>query len=151
MRNSYELTLKNGKNDITVNFRLTFGGQIALKKKFPKESDGKNGNEGALQIIFAAMDDAEVMVGVFTEALNFVGNENPITNGEELYDLLVDNGYKSSASFVPILTAIANVSGLITDKQKDVIDTMAQNRLDGANSVTVEDIAEDDKDGAKNA
>lgn len=117
MLNTYEITLENGKNTVTVALRITIGGQINLKKKLKKES--------ALDCIFGAIDSPETMAEVLTEALNFKGNENTITTGYELYDILVDNGYAGPESFVPLLTSIAQTSGIISEKQKKMVDNKA--------------------------
>lgn len=129
MRSSYDITLEKGDSRIKICLRLTLGGQINLKKKY-KEATGADGVKTALNVIFAAMDDAEIMAGVFTEALCYPGNENTIKDGMELYDLMVDNGYCGSESFVPILTGIAVSSGLLSQDKKDAIDRMAQRKVE---------------------
>ena len=40
-----------------------------------------------------AATDSRRMVALLEEALNWEGNENPVTDGERFYDLLVDQGY----------------------------------------------------------
>jgi hypothetical protein len=109
--------------------RLTLGGQINLKKRYPQAATGQDGSQTALNVIFASMDEPELMSGIFTEALNYGGNENAIKDGVELYDLLVDNGYSGSERFVPILTSIACVSGLLSEGKKKAVDAMAERAL----------------------
>lgn len=121
MRHTYDIKLKRDKETITVSLRLTLGGQINLKNMY-KEVNGT-----ALQVIFMGMDDPAVMADVFTECLTFEGNNNDIIDGEELYDLLVDNGYAGEEQFVPLLTSIAEASGLLSKNKKAAIDEMAIN------------------------
>lgn len=109
MINTYDIEINQNDEIITLSLRLTIGGQVALKKKF-------GGN--ALGTILEASDDAEKCAAVLKEALNFKGNTNKITDGFELYDLLVDNGYKDYESFGNLLLSIACVSGLITEEKK---------------------------------
>jgi len=116
-RTAYEIKLNDGT---TVSLRLTLGGQINLKKRHKVEN--------ALAVFFTAMDDPEVCADLLTEALNYTGNTNTIQDGAELYDLLVDSGYADSDDFVPLLTSIACISGLLSEARKEALDKLA-NRL----------------------
>ena len=110
MRKAYELELKDGKQKVKVALRLTLAGQLALKKKY---------KENAIATIFGAMDDVEVFCEVLNEALNWKGNENAFTDGAELYDLLVDNGFTGYEGLGGVLFSIASASGLVTEKDRD--------------------------------
>lgn len=118
MRKTYEITLTDDNdNAVIVNLRLTIGGQINLQTKFKKDN--------ALNIIFDAIDNVQIMSAVLTEALNYAGNTNKIKTGTELYDMLVDNGFCGTTDFVNIMTNIALNSGLINKDQFDAINNMA--------------------------
>lgn len=110
MKPTYKIELERDGERIEVELRLTVGGQLALKKKY---------NENAMSTILEASDDIEKCVSVFNEALKFKDNHNQIQSGEELYDLLVDNGYKDYNDFSDLLLSIGVESGLITQDKKD--------------------------------
>ena len=107
MNNVFEKKLKADGKNITAKFRLTLGGQRALKEKYDEEVMG---------IIFRAIDDPEIMADIFTESLNYRGNENQITDGEEMYDLLVDNGMAGVGDFSELLFGIATKSGIVSEE-----------------------------------
>ena len=113
MYNAYQLTIKdeNGQK-VSVKLRLTLGGQKALKKKY---------DEPAITTLLNAVQDAEAMADVFNEALNYSGNDNTITDGEKLYDLLVDNKYKGIEAFTEVLMGIGEASGLLSKEQAESI------------------------------
>lgn len=114
--NTYDMDLKAGSEDIKVSLRLTIGGQLKLKKKYP-DAKLATGEISPLAIIYNAFDDPTIMADIFTEALNYKDNENAIKDGADLYELLVDNGYVGADGFVPVLLNIAKASGLITESQ----------------------------------
>lgn len=105
---TYDITV--GGEDVKL--RLTFLGQINLKKKHKAE---------ALAVIFDGIADIEKAVDVFTQALTYKGNENTIKTGEELYDKLVDDGMTGYDGIAKILSGIAVHSGLITQQKADQI------------------------------
>lgn len=107
---TYDKKLKIGNKTEVAHFRITLGGQKALKEKYEEE---------ILGIIFMAVENAEMAADIFTEALNYRGNENTITDGEEMYDLLVDNGVSGVGGFAEILFGIAASSGLVTKEEAD--------------------------------
>ncbi len=64
--------------------RFTVGSQMRLKKEFKDEP---------LDIVMSAVQDTEKFIAIVNEALSWNGNTNPEDiNGEQFYDLLVDNG-----------------------------------------------------------
>lgn len=95
-----------------VKLRLTWRGQMNLKKKY---------NAEALGVIFDAIADIEKAVNVLTEALNYNGNENPYKKGEDLYDALVDDGMTGYDGIAKIMAGIAVSSGIIAQDKADAI------------------------------
>ena len=87
--------------------RLTVSGQKRLKKKHPEMDP--------ISIIMSAPADAEVMTDVLHEALNWPGNANPNQSGEQVYDLLVDDGVGGQEAFAEIACNIGVASGLMTE------------------------------------
>ena len=75
-------TLRLG--DDQYRLRLTIRGQNNLRERF---------QEDTIQTVLGAATDSRRMVALLEEALNWEGNENPVTDGERFYDLLVDQGY----------------------------------------------------------
>lgn len=84
--------------------RLTAGGQKALRQRF---------NEVPLEIAMTAANDEERLTALLTEALNWPDSGNTITDGEEFYDLLVDNGYAGQGRFNALVMDIVAASGMI--------------------------------------
>lgn len=112
-----ELKIKTSTYDIeigdrTVSLRLTVGSQLKLKKRFKQDT---------IDIVLEAANDPEKLLAVFEEALNYKDNENEGLTAEELYDALVDSGIKGINAFADILFKIANVSGILSDKQKEQV------------------------------
>lgn len=112
-----ELKIKTSTYDIqigdrTISLRLTIAAQLRLKNKFHQES---------IDTILEAANDLDKLLAVFDEALNYKDNENGEMTGEDLYDVLVDNGVKGTDAFANILFEIANASGILSDKQKDQV------------------------------
>ncbi len=108
LKSTYDLDL----GDKTVSLRLTVAAQLHLKNKFKQDT---------MDTIMEGAGDAEKMIAVFDEALNYKDNTNEGMTGEELYDALVDNGTKGMNAFADILFNIANASGILSDKQKDQV------------------------------
>lgn len=88
--------------------RLTVGAQRELKRQFQEET---------LETIFLSASDGERMCALLTAALNWPESGNSITDGEGLYDLLVDWGWHGQEQFGGLAFDLAAVSGLITDSQ----------------------------------
>lgn len=89
--------------------RFTVGAQMRLKKEFKEE---------ALEIVMSAVQETEKFIAIINEALSWNGNTNPEDiNGEQFYDLLVDNGVCGMNELAGVLFHIANVSGLFSEKQ----------------------------------
>lgn len=118
---TYQIELNKDGEPITVELRLTLGGQFTLKKKF---------GENALSTIFGAIDDVSRLIAVFNECLNYKGNTNEIHDAGELYELIVENDLGGVSGFQTILTGIARESGLLTEKEKAAIDAKAETMFD---------------------
>ena len=73
--------------------------------------------EDTIQTVLGAATDSRRMVALLEEALNWEGNENPVTDGERFYDLLVDQGYCGQIQFSGLAFDIAACSGLVTAEQ----------------------------------
>lgn len=137
------LDLKLG--DRTVSLRLTVAAQLKLRNKFKEE---------AMQTIMSAAQDLEKTIAVFDEALSFKGNENCDMTGEELYDLLVDNGHGGLGDFAGVLFEIGSHSGVLSEKQGELaaegitkeIDSMFENF--GTNDENDSDITESEDETA---
>ena len=99
-------TLRLG--DDQYRLRLTIRGQNNLRERF---------QEDTIQTVLGAATDSRRMVALLEEALNWEGNENPVTDGERFYDLLVDQGYCGQIQFSGLAFDIAACSGLVTAEQ----------------------------------
>lgn len=94
--------------------RLDVAGQMKLLDKF---------EEDAIQTVMSAGGDLRRMVALLDAALNWKGNENPITDGAEFLDLLVDEGYAGVDAFGALAVDIAASSGIVnTDQAKKTRD-----------------------------
>lgn len=130
--------------DVTVKLRLTLKGQKALREKYPEDS--------VLTTIMEAVDDPEAMDLVLTQALSFDGSGNKIRSGEELYDLLVDNGYEGQEDFMGLMMDIAKNAGLVTQDDRDklgrVVSKQIRNAMDRLESALDEpETLEGDEEG----
>ena len=118
MRQAYEITLNNNDGEeITLKLRIDIRGQMAIKKKYGEE---------AATVIGEAISDIEKMAFVLTQALTYKHNENSITDGADLYDLLVDNGYAGPIAFAEFLTTVAVYSGAMDEESKEEIDSLVR-------------------------
>lgn len=99
--------LKLGKD--TYKLRLTAGAQRELQ-----EEKGR----AFMEIILECMTDPLAAIDILDKALNYKGNDNDITDGEELYDLMVDNGFEGAERFFAVVAATAQASGILTEDQK---------------------------------
>lgn len=88
--------------------RLTLRGQRLLRDRFQEET---------LETVLLAAGDAERMCALLGEALSWPESGNPVTDGEEFYDLLVDGGYRGQERFGGLAFDLAAASGLMTEEQ----------------------------------
>lgn len=118
-QNALTLNLEYLEQPQELNLRLSIASQLKLKKE--------TGEEG-VELIFKAIDDLGLQIKLFTEALNFKGHQNVITDGAVLYEVLVDNGYSGKEQFARLLFDIASSSGIIkpdqAEKLGETIDNM---------------------------
>lgn len=119
--NTHSIVLKHNGEEKEFNLRLTISSQLKLKKAFKEEG---------VQLIFSAMDDLELMLKLLTEALTFTGNENQVTDGEQFYELLVDNGYSGKEDFAKLVFDIAAASGIIKEGQSEKVSKMISDKYD---------------------
>ncbi|HIS52365.1 MAG TPA: hypothetical protein IAC15_06460 [Candidatus Onthomonas avicola] len=104
MRKCVPLRLDGGE----YRLRLTLRGQRRLRERFGEET---------LQTVLLAAADGERMSALLGEALEWEGANNPTTDGEALYDLLVDAGYHGQERFGALAFDIAAASGLLSERQ----------------------------------
>lgn len=90
--------------------RLTMAGQRALRERWGEE---------ILPFLLSAAAEPEKLCGLLTQALTWPGSENPVTDGGELYDLLVDEGWRGQEAFAALAFNLGVVSGLLTRSQAD--------------------------------
>ena len=100
-------TLRLG--DSQYRLRLTIRGQNNLRERF---------QEDTIQTVLGAATDSRRMVALLEEALNWEGNENPVTDGERFYDLLVDQGYCGQIQFSGLAFDIAACSGQLAGEKQ---------------------------------
>ena len=120
------------------NFRLTVGAQKALEKKF---------GEQANQFVFACADSVEKMTYFLGAAASYQGNENPTTNGDEIYDLLVDDGVAGQDGFFGVASGI--MSEKFAGKSLAAVEKMMQEVIDDLDP-TLEAIPEEATEAAEN-
>lgn len=112
--------------------RLTARGQKRLEDQFQM---------GALAILTEAVDKAKTRAEVFSQALNFKGNQNRMLDGYEFCDLLVDCGYAGPADFFKLIMALSRASGIIDDRMETEMNRRVDRYLNGA----LEDDSEEDE------
>lgn len=108
MFNSLNLELRVEDKIQKFSLRFSVASQLKFKKKYK--------NEG-VQAVLACFDDLEMMLDFFTEALSFKDNNNPVTDGAEFYDILVNNGYCGQEDFTTLVLKIAACSGIVKEEQ----------------------------------
>lgn len=125
--NTFDIELNYGGQAVKVSLRLTIRQLLELKKLLNRK--GAN-IEDYYDIIVSSITDPEVAIEYLGAALNYAGNNNTITDGADLYDLLVDNGYAGPESFVPVYAGLAVASGILSQKKADYLVELA--RKEGA-------------------
>ena len=104
----YNVTIHNAAGAAeTISLRLPFVAQSTLGKKYSKDT---------ISLILAASTDNDIFVDVLTNALNWKGNANTITAGEELVEALIDEGIVcDDVSRVRLMIGIGKASGFISE------------------------------------
>ena len=131
--NTFDIELNYGGTPVKVSLRLTIRQLLELKKLLNRK--GAN-IEDYYDVVVGSITDPEIAIEYLQAALNFNGNTNTITDGADLYDLLVDNGYAGPEAFVPVYAGIAVVSGILSQRKADYLVDLA--RREGAE--TLEDV-----------
>lgn len=114
--------------------RLTVGGQRNLRARF---------GEDTLQTVFLAAGDSERMCALLTEALSWPQSGNALTDGEQLYDLLVDWGWRGQERFGALAFDLAAASGLLTEEQAEQL----KKTLSGALEEAFASMGQEETDG----
>lgn len=108
-----EIKLKNSEGkDEKFHLRLTAGGQMKLREKY---------NEPTMSLLLSAADNIDYAVDILEAALSYKNNDNSITDGEEFYDLLVENGTVGSGAFTQLFMDIATNSGILRKDQSNSV------------------------------
>ncbi|WP_270601550.1 hypothetical protein [Anaerostipes hominis (ex Lee et al. 2021)] len=100
-------------NQITVGeekfkLRITAQGQKNLIQEHEKTFFG---------LVSESMEPGGVgIIDILTEALNFKGNDNTVTDGAELYDLMIDAGYDQEKIFKTVVET-GKTSGILSEKE----------------------------------
>ena len=102
----YDVTIHNVTGAAeTIALRLPFAAQSTLGKKYSKDT---------ISLILAAATDNDIFVDILTNSLNWKGNANAITAGEELVEALIDEGIVcDDVSRVRLMIEIGKASGFI--------------------------------------
>jgi len=137
-RKCYELRLGGS----VYKLRLTLTGQKQLQEKNPELP--------VLAAVMSAADDPADMENLLTAALNWEGNENPVHDGAELYDLMVDEGYCGAKRFMEVALNIAHNAGLIDEDERRKVSAGVSRQLNRAfDSLTGEDSPGQDGEDAE--
>lgn len=113
----HKINLENNSGEnIEIGLRISIGSQKNLEKKYCKQP-----NQVLMETIIMSALTPSIMTDVLTEALNYKGNENSIKSGDELYELLVDNGYSGTVDFMGLIGDIALTSGIISEDVKNMM------------------------------
>lgn len=66
------------------------------------------------------------IIDIFTEALNFKGNDNTVTDGDELYDLMIDAGYDQEKIFKTVVET-GKISGILSAEEAKIFQSVTKN------------------------
>lgn len=137
----YDVTIHNATGAAeTISLRLPFAAQSALGKKYSKDT---------ISLILAAATDNDIFVDILTNSLNWKGNTNTITTGEELVEALIDEGVIcDDVSRVRLMIEIGKASGFISDAKATALEREMQAIED--NLTKEPDEAEADNSETKN-
>ncbi|MCD8333794.1 MAG: hypothetical protein LUC35_00250 [Clostridiales bacterium] len=104
-----------------ANYCMTVGGQdyeLRLSAKTQAKLESKY-NDGIVSIIFDSLDRISVRAELFSAALSYNGNANPIRDGFDFCDALIEDGVAGSEGFARILLEMAYTSGIISETVKN--------------------------------
>ena len=106
--NGYQMTL-NGQDFV---LRLNARGQKNLEDQYQK---------GAYAVLMEGIDLTGVRAAIFQQALNYPGNYNPVKDGYDFCDLLVDQGYAGPLNTADILLNLGLASGLLDREMEETL------------------------------
>lgn len=101
-----ELEYKGEKVEFQLRFPVM--AQLEFKKKY---------NEEGMSAVMSTADDLEKQLFFLEKSLSFKDNQNPVTDGKEFYEILVNNGYGGNEDFASLIFEIASVSGILKEEQ----------------------------------
>ena len=81
------------------------------------------------------------IVDILTEALNFKGNDNTVTDGAELYDLMIDAGYDQGRIFKTVVET-GKISGILSEEEAKIFQSVTETVKSGVFK-KLEEAAED--------
>ncbi len=128
-----------------ANYYMAVGGQdyeLRLTAKAQANLESKYGTT-ITGLLADAIDKAQIRAEMFKAALNWNGNANPITNGYDFCDALVDDGVAGQEAWAAIICDLNVASGIISAATRDEI----MNRVRGV----FENIGEDDEENPTTA
>lgn len=96
----------------TLRLRLTMAGQRRLKEQW---------GEDILPFLLGAAVEGEKLCSLLTQCLTWPESGNPVTDGEALYDLLVDEGWQGQTRFAGLVFALGEHSGVLTPDQAQML------------------------------
>ena len=96
--------------DMELKLRLTLAGQRRVREKW---------GEDILPFLLSAAMDAVKLCDLLSCCLDWPGSGNPVTDGEAVYDLLVDGGWQGQEKFAALVFDVAVQSGLLSRAQAD--------------------------------
>ncbi len=127
-------------------YALTLGGEVfklRLTLAGQKQLQQKNPDMPVLATVMSAADDPADMENLLTAALNWEGNQNPVHDGAELYDRMVDAGYCGAKRFMEVALNIAHNAGLIDEDERRKVCAGVTRQLDRAFDDLAGDPADD--------
>lgn len=109
--------------DTQYKLRLTMAGQRKLRQQE---------DEDILTYLLSAALDADKLCRLLEVCLDWEGSGNPITNGADFFDLLVDDGWQGQACFAALVFEIGRTSGLLTAEQAKQLSDAVEQSIDAA-------------------
>lgn len=141
MKKTYKMELNNNGKNIVINLRLNIAGQRAIREKY---------NCSAEDFVNSCFGDAENTAALLGIAAQWEGNQNEITDGDDLYDLLIDNDYAGVIKMAYVILNIELTSGMIDKNQLDLTYKVIETRYNKAISNIDAMTDEEDEDKEKN-
>lgn len=115
--NVYPITVDRDGKPVTLGLRLDVS---HIRKLCSDHKDDIN------SILLNGASDPGILAEVLTAALGYRKNDNETTDGDEVYDLLVDKGYAGQLAWLRLALEIGKVSGTLSASQADTIIREAQ-------------------------